>query len=232
MDDIDGIPNQIFISLKYKFKAIRVFGMKVVPVEFRVKVDAMLNEDDDDQATDTNVAIEKIRYWMDRVVNSSVLLSAENEWGAHAFLGIDTGLPVENNIFLCPEEPTDTTIAELLLSKMKALSGKVFDFGAIEIESSDARGMDVTFMGVPGEDFPIMADWVGELTYFTKPWWHRDDASTMDVTPTDEDDLADIPEFAYSLGFIAEKLADPVDTESRVVRAEFRPKIIQGGKTD
>jgi hypothetical protein len=232
MDDIDDIPNQIFISLKYKFKAVRVFGMRLNPVQFDIKVDAMLAEDETDNASDTNVAIEKIRYWMDKVVNHSILFSSANEWAYEALLGTETGLPVDNNVILCPEEPTDSTIAELLLCKMKALSGNAFDFGAIEIQSSDSRGLDVTFMGKPGTDFPAIEDWVGERTFFSKPWWHRDDASSLDVTPADDDDLSVPPDFAFSLGFIADKFGDSEEAEKRVVRAEFRPTLIQGGKKD
>jgi len=137
----------------------------------------------------------------------------------------------DNSVMLCPEEPTDAHLAELLMSKFKALTVGAFEFHAIDIESTDGRGIGFTFVGQrPGQSLISDAEWLTERNYFSKPWWHRGDASCLDVVPEAEDNLNEPPVWAYSLGFIADQFADHDAPSNVVVRAEFRPQVIVGGK--
>jgi len=237
MDDTDEvIPNHVFISLRYEFKAIRVIDQTLSPTTIKIKADvSTLDDDSDDYGFRMEVAINKLRYWVDQVLNDSVILFCGNEWALGSFMSEDTpGSPATSNtVLLCPDEPTDACLAELLLCKLSAISQGVFDFHAIDIESSDGRGIGFTFVGGnPGVSFPEPTEWfMDKPNYFTKPWWARGDASTLDVIPCEDDDLNEPPVWAYSLGFIADNMADET-RPNNVVRPEFKPKVIDGGKVD
>lgn len=229
----NSLPNHLFISLRHEFKATRVIGNRLSPTTIKVKVDiSTLDQDTDDYGLRMEVALAKFTYFFEKVLNNSILIHVDNEWALDSFM--DGANPSTSNmVVLCPEEATDACLAELLICKMKAISQGAFEFLAIDIESSDARGMSFTFVGsFPGESFLSAEEWLTERNYFIKPWWHRPDASTLDVIPDEDDDLLDLPSWAYNLNFIADAMIAPEETENKVVRAEFRPRVIDGGKVD
>lgn len=232
-EDTDTLPNHLFISIRHEFKATRVIGQRLSPTKIKIKADiSTLDQDTDEYGLQMEVALAKMSYFVEKVLSESILIYSENEWAMNCFLG-EVSPETTNTVVLCPEEPTDAVLCELMLCKLKAISQGSFDFHSIEIESTDARGMSFMFVGgKPGESFPSNEEWLTERSYFSKPWWNRADASTLDIVPLEDDDLQTPPMWAYSLGFIAEQMTAPEDTGTKVVRPEFRPTVIDGGKTD
>jgi hypothetical protein len=235
MDDEDILPNHLFVSLRHEFQATRVIGHRLSPTKIKVKVDvSTLDDDSDDYSTKMEIALAKIEHWFNKVVSDSVIFDGNNDWAVDSFIEGDQPR-TSNMVILTPEPPTDALLCELLLCKIKALAGGTFEFHSAEVESTDSRGLSFMFVGgSPGESFPSNEEWLTERNYFSKPWWHRDDASTLDVLPDEEDDINTPPQWAYSLGFIAEELAAPSSSipSNVVVRPEFRPKVIDGGKQE
>lgn len=235
MDETDEtLPNHLFISLRHEFSVTRVIGQRLSPATIKVKADVSTLEDDtDDYAIRMEVALAKMAYWVEKVLNGAILISSDNEWALDSFMDGNTP-STTNMVMLCPEEPTDALLAEILICKFKAITGGAFDFHAIDIESTDGRGVGFTFVGgKPGDSFPEPGEWLTERNYFSKPWWHRGDASTLDVVPEEDDDLNEPPMWAYSFSFIHEQMVEPgQQTSNVVVRPEFRPRVIEGGKVD
>lgn len=232
-DDINTLPNHLFISLRHEFKATRVIGQRLSPTTIKIKTDiTTLGEDTDEYGLRMEVALAKMSYFVEKVLKDAILIHSENEWAMDSFLG--DGVPATSNmVMLCPEEPIDSVLCELLICKFKALCAGAFEFMSIEIESTDARGMSFIFVGgTPGDGFPQGEEWLTDRNYFSKEWWNRGDASTLDIIPHEEDDLNEPPVWAYSLGFIADQLAAPEAKDNVIVRPEFRPKVIDGGKVD
>lgn len=230
------IPNHLFINIKHEFKITRVIDSILSPSTIMIRIDlSTIDRDDESLSERMDLALAKMNYFLNEILAGSVWISITNEWARNAFIA--NGSPLTTNLVaLCPEDPTDAIICELILCKMKSIANGAFSMQSIEIESSDSDGLGFTFVGSnPGEDFPAMEDWIGERSYFTKPWWERDDASLMDATPNEDSDLNSPPSWAYSLGFLAEHLANPESRETqitKIVRPEFRPRVIEGGKQD
>lgn len=231
MDDFDDIPNHLFISLRYNFSATRVVDTRFSPTNIKFKLDLSPKEDDSEEyAVQVEMCLTKFEHFVKNVLEGSLLIGSDNEWALESFMCGEVP-HTTNPIVLFPEMPTDAVLCELLIRKFNAITNNLLTVHSFEIESSDGRGMGFTFVGAfPGEDFPGMNDWVGERTYFSKPWWDRDDASTLDVIPEEDADLNSPPKWAYDLGFI--KPMHNVYSEHNVVRREFRPTIIEGGKKD
>jgi hypothetical protein len=231
-EDEINLPNHLFISLRHEFKATRIMGHKLSPTTIKVKVDiSPFDEDTDEYTNRMEVALAKIKFFVERVLSETVIFGGDNEWALNCFFE-DGELATHNTLMICPEDPTDALLCEILLCKFRALSQGVFEFHSIEIESSDSKDMSFMFVGSnPGETFPDNEVWLSERNYFSKPWWHRGDASTLDVIPDEDADLNEPPAWAYSLGFIADRLADDSVPSNVVVRPEFRPQVIEGGKT-
>ena len=227
--------NHLFIAIRHEFQATRVIGQRLSPTRIKLKLDISTLEDDTEEySTRMEIALAKIEFWIRKIADKCVIIDALNDWAMDAFMA-NNQPHTDNNILLAPEDATDALLCELLFCKFKALAQGAFEFHAIDIESSDARGMSFLFVGQsPGEDFPSNEDWLGERNYFSRPWWDRDDASSIDISPEEEDNLEITPKWAYSLGFIADQMANGEESPPKniVVRAEFRPKIIEGGKVD
>lgn len=234
MDEHDDLmPNHLFISLRYEFKATRVMDRRLSPTTIKIKADISTLEDESEEyGPRMEIALSKMSYWVEQILDGSIIFYSDNDWALDSFM--DGAQPAtHNSVVLTPDDPTDACLAELLICKLKALAGGAFEFHAIDIESSDGRGMGFTFVGGrPGESFPENEEWLTDHNYFSKPWWHRGDASSLDVVPDEDADLNEPPAWAFSLGFIADQMAHSVGPKANVVRPEFRPRVIEGGKAE
>lgn len=231
MDDIDDFPvNQMHVGMKLTFSGIRVLDTELFPVNFTLLSELVPSDPEKEQDAEfMSAAYRKVKYFVTKILNGSIFMFKENDWACQAFVDCQTGMPSgETNIVLLPHEATNAVICEVIQAKLKALTKGEFDFTFIQLESSDDIGLSFTFIGNSRDELPDMEEWVGKLTYFSEPWWNRDDSSTFDLTPGLESDLDCPPEFAYSLAF----LDDTFPMEGKVIRREFRPRVIQGGKVD
>jgi hypothetical protein len=224
---------EIFVKLSISFKAIRVIGNKLTPTLWKVSADVYYDNDEseDDPNDDIEVkgAFAKIRYWFDNFIDSAVLFSRTNEWACNAFITKDGRQSIANNVALLPQDPTDEVLAQIFQSKMNALAGGHVTFGLLEITSDDRHGLSFTYAGESGINFPTMDHWIGEWTFFEKPWWSRDDASMIDIIPLPDADLCKVPAFAISLNFLVDQMRPTNGPVGQIVRPEFRPIIHKGG---
>jgi hypothetical protein len=225
--------HEIFTGFELTFKGTRVLAGELTPVTFTMKLELAPLEELESQTAIINT-FTKIKYFVDEVLDNSVFIERMDEWSALTFVDIETGLPqCANNLVHVPNAPTNIAIAEVLHSKLNTLCCESMHIGFVGLTSSDGAGLNITSVGDPTEILPTMEEWLGsERSYFSKPWWGRDDASTMDIVPGEDADLAQPPEFAYSLAFLLEEPEHDENTPPKVVRLEFRPRIIQGGKKD
>lgn len=232
MDDFDNeIPdNQLFVSLELEFKAVRVVDRKLIPTKIKINTELFPNEPlaDNTQSLMTGF-FSKLKYFNEQVLDNSLLISNDNEWALARFLEANGLADTSNNVILLPDNASDARLSEVLQCKFRALANDAITVGFIQVKAADSHGLAFTFVGDSLFCLPDMENWIGERSYFTKPWWERDDASTMDVTPSEDSDLNSPPNFAYSLGFLLE---EDQNTPPKVIRAEFKPRVIDGGKTD
>src|SRR5574343_1217480 len=122
----------------------------------------------------------------------------------------------DNMIMLTPDDPTDEHLAAIFQSKLNALSGGNMMFGLVEIVSDNTVGLSFTFVCDGETCLPTVEEWIGERYYFEKPWWSRNDASTLDIPPMPDADLTNIPQWAYSLDFLHENTTK----ETVIIRPE------------
>jgi hypothetical protein len=119
---------------------------------------------------------------------------------------------------------------------MNALAGESAYFANVQIESDNTQGLKFTFHGDSGGLLPSMEDWMPGAYWATEPWWDRDDASTLDLIPPDGTEPSDVPVWAFNLDFITNAVLGnvnaPVTDGTNIIRAPFKPTIIDGGKPE
>lgn len=228
----------LFVTLSLDFKAIRVIENQLIPTTWQLKTQIIWNEVEDleDQEAEdrhdyaTQLAITKTRFWFDHMINGSVLFSRNNEWALRAFLD-DTGVQtVQNHLVVLPDDPVDSLLAEIFQSKMNAFAAGALEYGYVDLTADDTNGFSFLFVGAGEYNLPSIEEWVGPRSHFSKPWWARNDASTIDVIPEESDDLKIPPSFAYSLDFLGDGLRGEQTPTARIIKPEFRPEVINGGK--
>lgn len=235
MDDFDTeTETDLFVSFTHNIKAIRVVGNRLIPVKMKLTTDVIYDDFNEDEEYHANcqIAFLKIRHWLDNCFTNSVIFNRENAWALHAFLNEKGAQSVQNRMVLTPGEPTDGLLAEIIQSKLNALGQGHIEFGSVELASDDTNGLTFIFVGDGQMNLPKMDEWIGERSFFSKPWWDRDDASTIDVIPDDEDDISVPPAFAYSLDHVGDHIRKKATKPAVIVRPEFRPTVIDGGKSD
>jgi len=225
---------EFIVKLALEFKAIRITENRLVPTRWKLQAEVLYEDVEDEEALEyeleIKVAIAKIKYWLENSVDGALMFCVDNEWAHNALFNEEGKVNSGNNLMMLPEEPTDDLIAEILHSKMNAFGGGVLEFGIIELTSDDESGLSFMFTGSGEHNLPEMAEWVGEQAYFGKPWWARDDASTVDVIPPEGADLSKAPASAYSLDFIRQGFRKALGEEAVVLRPAFRPEVIKGDK--
>lgn len=231
----DSIEPEIYVKLNLTFRALRVINNRIIPTNWDITVDVIYDETPpQDQKLNQDIevrgALAKIRYWFNNIIDGSILFNRNNTWAVNAFTSLEGSQTLDNVLVLLPFDPTDEILAQVFQSKMNALAGNHITFGAIDIASDDTEGLSFLFTGISELNLPSMDEWIGERTYFSKPWWCRDDGSTLDVVPNEDNDLNDVPEFAISLDFLVERFRPKDMPKAQIIRAEFRPQVIKGGQ--
>jgi hypothetical protein len=226
----EEVENELFLHYSSEFKATRVIGNILYPTKFKLETDIWLDFDDlkneEEYDIQLNLAISKFNFFLDQIVDMSLIFCKDNEWASSAFL--ENGLPkIDNHVVLTPREPSDDHIAMVIQSKLSSLGKGYVASSGLKITSDTSRGLSFTFVGDALYSLPNMKSWIGERSYFQTPWWGRDDASTIDIKPGDNVDLDELPSFAYSLDFLGDTFErKESNSQTQILRPTFKPKII------
>ncbi len=211
--------NEIIIKFTKEFRGIRIIEDKLYPTIWGIRADIMPSDACSNEEID--FSLNKIRYFFDTIINSAIFFSAENAWAMEAFCN-----KTSNNLVLCPREPSDDHLCLLLKAKMNALANMTLEIGYLELYA-DTQDIEYMLVGEYILNLPEMKEWVGARSFFDDPWWHRDDASTIDVIPSETADLNAIPEFAFNFDFLKEETIKKKNEDIKVIRPKFKPKIVK-----
>lgn len=229
-DDDDADFPESFSSISFKFKTIRIVDNVVTAFVNKVRSEVYIDEDADDQ--DVTIALEKIHFWFDHIVSNGIMFDRENPFALNVMFD-ENGAPRSGNIpIVLPMDPTDDHLAAIMHSKLNALGGGVVNFGTIEIHSDTRENLIVTFTGYGEVALPTMEEWIGERAFHEVPWWCRGDGSTLDAIPQDDSDLENPPVTGVDMTFIEERFRRSGNDAAIIIRPEFKPEIISGGKDD
>lgn len=230
-DDDDDFAGEIIVRYSQEIKSLRVLENTLSPCHWKLKAEIIHEPDVEPDEVEIKIALMKIRYFFEEIVANGVIWCNSNEWAAAAFLD-ENGKPTIGNLpIITPYEPTDDHMAIIFQSKMNAFAAPGMSFNFVELIPVD-NDISFLFVGDAEDALPTIEEWVGERSYFDKPWWARDDASTIDVIPNEDADLEEKPGFAVSLDFIGEHLRPKEITNAKIIKPEFNPKIIKGGKDE
>ncbi len=224
MDDDDNGPD-LFISFSIDISLMRFIGNTLIPSLLSLNVAIERGEDADDNAIE--LALTKWRYYLDNIISKGIAFSKDNSQAMDILID-ENGTSRTSNLFiLTPQEPSDEMLGSLFQAKFNALGEGNLIASSVEIASDNLHGLSFTLIGDHSTFLPTtVEEYLGGPSFWEKPWWMRDDASSIDVLKMSED--APSPSWAYSLDF----LDRTAKTKSILTRPVFRPTVIDGGKPD
>lgn len=219
-----------FMTFLVDVKMIRMINNVLVPTHMSITAGLDRNEGFDDY--DVELGITKCRYWLEHIVSKTIAFNKNNDTAIDMFMDEETNTSRVGNMFmLTPDEPRDEILGAIFQAKMHALSKGAFDIETISIETDNLNGLSYTLAGDHGVFLPqTMEEWLGGPSIFDVPWWMRDDRSTLDVYSMDNE-KKETPSWAASLDFL-DKRARKLEDSVSILRPDFKPTIIKGGKED
>lgn len=221
-DDEEG--ESLFINYHMETRITRVIGNTIIPSKLVIRADVEPLENADD--ADLSLALTKIKFFFEQIVAKAIAYSVDNDYAQEMFIDDKGRNRTSNQIMTTPGEPNDEVLATIFQSKMNALAAGAMMFPLVEIKADNLLGLSFCFVGEARNVLPTNEEWIGDRSYFDRPWWERNDASTLDVIPPPDADLTKTPAWAYSL----DVLGGPKAETGVVVRPSFRPTVIDGGK--
>jgi hypothetical protein len=228
MIDEDDLEVNCFNYFHFEVGFVRMIEDLLVPTKMRVRAEFIPLDEASEHEIDR--AFEKIRFWLDNILDGAIVFAQSNATAIKMiFDDAGTKPMISNVLMLTPFEPTDQHMAPLLQAKLQALSGLSMAFGAMRIETGNQLGVSFDFVGDSSAVLPDADEWFDTRRYFDEPWWDRDDGSTLDTVPPDDADLSVRPAYAFTFDFLDQKR--PTASNGAIVRHNFRPTVIDGGKT-
>jgi hypothetical protein len=225
----------IEVDFDFDFSVVRVMEDQILPTRLNGVAHIVIGPDADEEMV--NNGIERVQFWIRQIVDGAIMFCPHNDIAMSMIYG-EEGPRFTNLIIMTPDEPLDEHIAVLVKSKLTALGAGAFIVSSIRVKSSDAGGLNFKFSGDDTEQLPEMGDWVTVPNWFKVPWWRRCDGSTIDLSPSEKDDIKDVPEWSLNLDFLTQPIGGggggsggngppPKDKATK-----FRPKVVDGGKSD
>lgn len=157
---------------------------------------------------DQNISFTRIMYFIDVVVNESILYSMSAiEQVASTIYG-----KIGNNLILAPDVNEGVVLA-LLHMKLNNICQENSIVEKVRLhDTADNIHYELTCDDEDLEDLPSVQDWIGEHSLWSEPWWMRNDAGTWDVDFESAEALEEfkknliIPEYMSDFDDIAEKV--------------------------
>lgn len=211
-------PAKIGNTFQTEFNLIRLLDRRII--NSRVEFSADLEIDENATADDQVRILSGINKWFSNILNDSIAFCSTNE------ISLTTLKALDNNLLFCPEDPYDHLLLLLIVAKLNAIGSNLVKITHSHLLSDLGEGYGNWFEGDPNELLPSLNEWLGEITYFDKPWWNRSDGSTLDMVVGDDDDPNIKPDILINLwdDDVSQSLNNKEPAE--IIKHNFNPTII------
>lgn len=211
-------PAKIGNTFRTDFNIIRLLDRRIV--SSKVEFSAELEIDEDATAEEQVKVLSGMRKWFDVVLDGSVAFCTANEISQTTLEALD------NNLMFCPDDPYDHLLLTLIAAKINAIGSGIMRAIHCHLVSDLGEGFGNYLEGDPDEVLPSLSEWLGHITYFDKPWWHRSDGSMLDLAVGEGMDPEEKPDILIDLW---DHLPTPVTNRepAEIIKPNFNPTIIR-----
>lgn len=208
--------------LRHRLRLIRLLDGKLLSsdceLECRVEMAAGID------IHEVQLRLSAMKLWLEDFVDGSIAYNPDTEMDTE---WLDQ---LSNNIMMIPGEPMDHMLTAVLHAKLGAIGEDIVSVKRTHFFTDTSHGFSNAISGPTDEWLPAMSDWIGPRHFHKIPWWHRADASSIDLQPGPEDDLTVIPSLGDKLVDMMRddtqtvNDSDPVSAE--IIKPKFKPRLI------
>lgn len=163
-----------YMNMKYEFSGIRIVDTELTPVQWEISVVLAQSQkkrvSKDSIIQNTELAYQRLYFWLETNLSNVVVVSADNA------TGMAIASTVSNIMMVCPYEPYDELIAELLHHKFNILAKGNMVIGEITIKSNDTTSSFA--FDCPDQEYTLpmtVEEYIPAISLHKLPWWARDD---------------------------------------------------------
>lgn len=203
------------------FKLMRLMDKRLQPVTFDISID--LEIEDASQDSDQVQYIDKMKMWVETILNNCIAFNVYNDCIETDFLG-----KLDNHIMFCPDDPNDYLIFLLVVAKLNAIGNDVVSIKSASINGDVSVGFGYSILGNSLEMLPSAEEWMGKVRYYDQPWWNRGDGCMMDIPVNEGEDPNKKPDILIELGptevQIETEVQDGDSRSAEIIKLNFKPK--------
>lgn len=206
------------------FRILRLLENELVCSDCHLEIEMNLNPQSDLDVAKTK--IKAMKFWLQAFIHDCVA------YDIHTSLDTTLLEEIANNVMMCPDDPHDYLLLTLLHSKLIAIGGDDIIIKSTTLYADTGDGFSHTLQGPTDEFLPNIDQWIGSRRFFEQPWWNRDDSSTIDMMPQDDEDLTIKPKLGENLYEMVSDQPTSKNNENspaaEIIKPAFKPHIIDG----
>lgn len=168
--------------------------------------------------------LKAMKFWVETFLDGSLAFGVNTTVDTSSFESIS------NNIVMCPDDPHDYLLLLLMHSKLSAIGGPEISVGSMNLISDTGEGFSNSIDGFADEWLPSMSEWMGDRHFHERPWWGRDDSSTIDLHAEPDDDLSVKPELGVDLMALVRSTPSSIQPAERpaaeIIKPQFKPRVL------
>jgi len=223
--------------LRHRFRLHRLISDRLLASDCEIECQITVLPGFDSQEIHTRFAAMKL--WLEDFVDNSIAYNPDSE------IDINWISSLYNTAIMTPGEPMDHILAALIHAKLNAIGVGVVEISRTHFLCDTSHGFSNAISGSTAEWLPVMSEWIGERHFHKLPWWHRGDATTIDLQPREGDDLDNIPDLG---GLLVDMVRlddhpdDDTNTDSKsnsseaknaeIIKLRTKPKLVVSNEDD
>lgn len=215
-------------TLRHRVRLFRLLDNMLLGSDCEIESQITISKSVDPAEVQLHLAA--IKLWLSDFVDGTIAYNPNTEDNT------DWTELVDNGVILTPGNPLDHVMVALIHSKLRAIGGDIVNISKTQFFCDTSHGFSNTMCGDANDWLPTMTEWVGARSFHDKPWWHRSDASTVDLTPTADDDITVLPDFG---GKIVDMMRDDYEPSTstpstspttlphaEIIKPKFKPRVV------
>ena len=185
-----------------------------------------------------NISFQTINEFLEKNLYQSIVYSFKETKVANNLLA-----DFDNNFIVLPNV-SESILLPALHAKLNTICHPESEIDMVELSYAD--GLKYNYINVDGfyEALPDVKDWIGELSFWSTPWWFRKDFSTFDNFAESQEELDKfLNDEEHQNGIntmmnsvdkvhseIAKQLSPNKSTGGELVHIDFKNKSVESDK--
>lgn len=180
-----SVEKNMKLRLIYLDNNNNILDPRVFTLKFNLITEVEANSELLDAQLGQNVSLAKITYFVDNFLNNSLAVDVDEKDKMYAAFS-----EFSNNFITLPDF-TESTLLETLHAKFNAICKQNTRVEVVHLLDLDSE-INFTLFSNELNDYqlPTQDEWMGTLSIWSQPWWHRSDASTYDNAAESPEELA------------------------------------------